>query len=60
MNNAQQHRFQKDIQAAVFRVMRDWINRPSSVQRLDLTIALTKLVSDQLRCLNSKPSPHRK
>lgn len=52
MNDAQRRQFEKDIQAAVFRVMRDWIDRPSSVQRLDLITALTKLSLDQLRCRN--------
>ena len=60
MNDAQQHRFQKDIQAAVFRVMRDWIDRPSSVQRLDLITALTKPATAQLEYLNSKPGAHSK
>jgi len=60
MNHAQQHRFEKDIQAAVFRVMRDWIDRPSSVQRLDLITALTKLTLDQLQCLNAEPATRRK
>ena len=52
MNDAQLRQFEKDIQAAVFRIMRDWIDRPSSVQRRDLITALTKLALDQLQCLN--------
>jgi len=55
MNEAQQRCFQKDIQAAGCHVMRDWIDRPSSVRRLDLITALAKLASDQLQCLNSEP-----
>ena len=48
MNHDQQRRFENDIQGAVFRVMRDWIERPSSVHRRDLISALTKLALDQL------------
>ncbi len=55
MNDAHQRRFEKDIQTAVFRVMRDWIDRSTSVQRLDLISALTKLALGQLRCCDSDP-----
>ena len=60
MNNAHQHRFETDIQTAVFRVMRDWIDRPTSVQRLDLISALTKLALGQLQCLNSEQGIQKK
>lgn len=60
MNDAQHRRFEQDIQAAVFRVMRDSIDRPSSVQRHDLVSALTKLALDQLQCLSSDPVTPRK
>jgi len=59
MNPAQQRCFQKDIQAAVFRVMRDWIDRPSAVHRLDRITALTTLAVEQLQCLNSEPVARR-
>jgi hypothetical protein len=60
MNNAQQRRFEEDIQAAVFRVMRNWIDRPSSVQRCDLICALSKVALAQLQCLSSDPVAPRK
>ena len=60
MKDAQQRCFEKDIRTAVFRVMRDWIDRSSSVQRLDLITALTKLALSQLQCLNSEPGIRRK
>lgn len=60
MNHEQQRRFENDIQGAVFRVMRDWIDRPSSVHRRDLISALTKLALDQLQCLDREPlAPHK-
>lgn len=52
MNDVQLRRFEQDIHAAVFRVMRDWIDRPSSVQRRDLVSALIKLALAQLQYLN--------
>ena len=60
MNDAQQRRFEKDIRTAVFCVMRRWIDRPSSVQRLDLITALTQLALSQLQCLNSELSIRKK
>ena len=60
MNRDQQRRFENDIQAAVFRVMRDWIDRPSSVQRHNLVTALIKLALAQLQYLNADPVAPRK
>ena len=60
MNHDQTRRFENDIQGAVFRVMRDWIDRPSSVQRRDLIAALTQLALNQLQCLDRKSrAPHK-
>ena len=60
MNDDQIRCFEKDIQSVVFRVMRDWIDRPSSVHRRDLIFALTNLALDQLQCLISDPVTRRK
>jgi hypothetical protein len=60
MSPDQLQSFEKDMQAAVFRVMRQWIDKPSSIRRHHLVATLLSIARDQLQFFDDPPSyPHK-